>query len=197
MTDPPAPSERAPRHPHCAACARPLRRGEGRSLRALRPGIAAHLQAETNRALSEGDRVCNTCFGRLRTRYMLERLEADRGALSALESEIARKAAEHSTIAEDLVTQFERRATRGERVADAVARVGGSWRFVIGFFLFLIGWMAVNVVVLRGRPFDPYPFILLNLALSCLAAIQAPIIMMSQNRASVRDRMPRRTRTSA
>ena len=77
--------------------------------------------------------------------------------------------------------------TVGERLADNVARVGGSWAFVIGFGVVLVVWMALNVAMM-GRAFDPYPFILLNLVLSSLAAIQAPIIMMSQNRTSARDR---------
>ncbi|WP_337189309.1 DUF1003 domain-containing protein [Phenylobacterium sp.] len=76
-----------------------------------------------------------------------------------------------------------------DRLADAVARIGGSWPFIGVFFLFLLGWTGVNSVVLaKGSAFDPYPYIFLNLMLSMLAAIQAPIIMMSQNRAAQRDR---------
>jgi uncharacterized membrane protein len=120
---------------------------------------------------------------------MLERLESDRGTLSVLEADVAKKAAEHSTVAEDLVKRFDERSTRGERVADGVARIGGSWPFVIAFFTFLSIWMLVNSHWIRKEPFDPYPFILLNLVLSCLAAIQAPIIMMSQNRAAAKDRI--------
>lgn len=74
-------------------------------------------------------------------------------------------------------------------IADHVATFGGSWTFITIFFAVLVGWMALNVVVLVRKPFDPYPFILLNLVLSCLAAIQAPIIMMSQNRREVKDRL--------
>lgn len=79
------------------------------------------------------------------------------------------------------------RLTRGERLADHVARFGGSWTFISLFFLFLISWMALNALVLLTS-WDPYPFILLNLVLSCLAAIQAPVILMSQNRAAAKDR---------
>lgn len=77
--------------------------------------------------------------------------------------------------------------TVGERVADAIAKFGGSWGFIGIFLAVLVIWMALNVTHLFGVKFDPYPFILLNLFLSCLAAIQAPIIMMSQNRAAKRD----------
>lgn len=78
--------------------------------------------------------------------------------------------------------------TLGQRVADKVASFGGSWTFIISFFLFIVLWIAVNFWLLASNPFDRYPFILLNLLLSCLAAIQAPIIMMSQNRQESKDR---------
>ena len=82
--------------------------------------------------------------------------------------------------------------TFGQKAADAVARFGGSWSFIIIFFIILIVWMLINSYFLLKRPFDPYPFILLNLVLSCLAAIQAPIILMSQNRQAERDRIDAR-----
>ncbi len=74
-----------------------------------------------------------------------------------------------------------------QRLSDRIAEVGGSWAFIISFLIFLFGWMIVNSIILVGKPFDPFPYILLNLILSTLAAIQAPIILMSQNRASKRD----------
>jgi uncharacterized membrane protein len=81
--------------------------------------------------------------------------------------------------------------TRGERVADAVAKFGGSWPFIFAFVGLIGLWMLINTVllarVLHGRQFDPYPYIALNLALSAMAGLQAPIIMMSQNRAAARD----------
>ena len=77
----------------------------------------------------------------------------------------------------------------GQRAADAVAEFGGSWTFIIMFMVFLVIWMILNSYFLLKRPFDPYPFILLNLVLSCLAALQAPIILMSQNRQAERDRI--------
>jgi uncharacterized membrane protein len=83
--------------------------------------------------------------------------------------------------------EMEEGLTLGQRVADQVAEFGGSWPFIGLFFLCLLGWMAVNVLFLL-RPFDPYPFILLNLMLSCLAAVQAPVILMSQSRQSEKDR---------
>lgn len=79
--------------------------------------------------------------------------------------------------------------TFGERLSDNVASFGGSWKFIIVFFAILLGWILLNAIVLSQKAFDPYPFILLNLVLSCIAAIQAPIIMMSQNRKEDKDRL--------
>jgi uncharacterized membrane protein len=85
--------------------------------------------------------------------------------------------------------EFEQQLTFGERLADKIAEFGGSWRFIIIFFVILSLWIAINSLTLILKPFDPYPFILLNLILSCLASIQAPIIMMSQNRQEDKDRL--------
>ncbi|MBN8213582.1 MAG: DUF1003 domain-containing protein [Xanthomonadales bacterium] len=123
--------------------------------------------------------------------------------LSGLSDRWLGKAWEHATAAERAVlTQIHRREhiarppkstadddrTFGERVADGVARLGGSWTFIGMFMVFLGVWVTTNVWLLRAHPFDPYPFIFLNLLLSMLAALQAPVIMMSQNRHAERDR---------
>ena len=84
--------------------------------------------------------------------------------------------------------QAKENLTFGQRAADKIAKFGGSWTFIISFFLVLTMWIAFNVYALHNKGFDPYPFILLNLILSCLASIQAPIIMMSQNRQEEKDR---------
>jgi uncharacterized membrane protein len=94
--------------------------------------------------------------------------------------------------ARDLNTVFDERLTVGERLADRVAAVGGSWGFIIGFGVFLGAWAVLNTVVLAAHAFDPFPFIFLNLMLSMLAALQAPIIMMSQNRQAAKDRLEAR-----
>jgi len=78
--------------------------------------------------------------------------------------------------------------SRGQKISDKVARFGGSWKFIISFSLIIIIWITYNIVTLQQDKFDPYPFILLNLLLSCIAALQAPIIMMSQNRQEEKDR---------
>lgn len=111
--------------------------------------------------------------------------------LDARSQKVARHLAERRPIARDLSTDMDAHPTRGQRAADAVASFGGSWLFVGLFGVTLVGWIAVNTVLLawRGQTFDPYPFILLNLVLSMLAAIQAPVILMSQNRQGQKDRL--------
>ena len=95
----------------------------------------------------------------------------------------------HETIGRDVDAAFDERRTFGQRVSDRIATFGGSWTFILSFFAFLVVWMAINVAIGLTQAFDPYPFILLNLVLSCLAAIQAPIIIMSQKRQEARDRL--------
>ncbi len=92
----------------------------------------------------------------------------------------------------DVNEVFEERLTFGERLADRVAAIGGSWTFIVGFSVFLVAWAILNTVVLVRHAFDPFPFIFLNLMLSMLAALQAPIIMMSQNRQAAKDRLEAR-----
>jgi len=91
-------------------------------------------------------------------------------------------------ISKDPIVDAKEKITVGQKAADGLARFAGSWRFIIIFFFILVTWIAINAVGL-SKPYDPYPFILLNLILSCLAAIQAPVIMMSQNRQEEKDRM--------
>lgn len=95
---------------------------------------------------------------------------------------------EDELLTQVLMQQQDNEATLGERLADKVAEFGGSWAFIITFFSLLFAWIVLNAFILMQKPFDPYPFILLNLILSCIAAIQAPIIMMSQNRKEAKDR---------
>ncbi|WSH62980.1 DUF1003 domain-containing protein [Rhizobium ruizarguesonis] len=108
--------------------------------------------------------------------------------LGDVEKRVLAKAHERKVISTDVNAAFSADASFGERIADSIARIGGSWSFIITFFVFLIAWTVINTVILMSGAFDPYPFVFLNLILSMLAAIQAPIIMMSQNRQAERDR---------
>ena len=104
------------------------------------------------------------------------------------EREIVERFIGRKHMSRNVLQEFDRSLTFGERLADKVAEVGGSWAFIIVFLLVMMAWMAFNSFVLHREAFDPYPYILLNLALSCLAALQAPVIMMSQNRQADSDR---------
>ena len=132
------------------------------------------------------------CFGdlnRYRTLYVEHVLASERGELSALETDVVASLREQEVLAENVNEQFDKGLSFGARLADKIAAFGGSWTFLSCFAVCLAIWIAVNSLVLTLRPFDPYPFILLNLILSCLAAIQAPVIMMSQNRQEAKDRV--------
>lgn len=108
--------------------------------------------------------------------------------LSEIESRVLQSAIDHLAISENQLDAYENQAGWGDRIADGIARIGGSWTFIIGFIVFLVVWTLGNAWLLGRDSFDPYPFIFLNLVLSMLAALQAPVIMMSQNRSSERDR---------
>jgi len=133
--------------------------------------------------------ICRPDLAEYRGRWVNDLLESERGEISALEAEVVESLRRHELLASDVEEEFDEQRTLGDRMADRMADFGGSWTFLILFALFLGAWIVMNTVVLAARPKDPYPFIFLNLLLSCLAAIQAPIIMMSQNRQEAKDRL--------
>ena len=110
--------------------------------------------------------------------------------LSAAERRVVEAVLKRATISRDPEEEGEAPITFGERLADRIAQFGGSWTFILSFLAVLAAWVVLNVILVarRGSTFDPYPFILLNLFLSMLASLQAPVIMMSQNRQAVKDR---------
>jgi uncharacterized membrane protein len=108
--------------------------------------------------------------------------------LGAVERHVLHKAKERKILSQDTNAAFVASQGFGDRLADSIARVGGSWGFIISFVVFLIVWATANTILLMQNAFDPYPFIFLNLLLSMIAALQAPIIMMSQNRQAMKDR---------
>jgi uncharacterized membrane protein len=122
-----------------------------------------------------------------RQKYIADFLATEVGELSKLEETVLSAMQNKETLVPRIEDTVEE-ATLGQRMADVVASFGGSWTFISCFAVFMLLWIVSNVVLLTNRGFDPYPFILLNLILSCLAALQAPIIMMSQNRQEQKDR---------
>jgi len=116
-------------------------------------------------------------------------LSREPGALSAQQTRVLHSTIERTPIARDINVIHAHEQSFSARLADSIARVGGSWTFILSFLAFLVLWTLLNTVLLLTNAFDPYPFIFLNLILSMVAAIQAPIIMMSQNRQAERDRI--------
>lgn len=154
----------------------------------IRPALAQRLAAQHPTFDLQGA-ICRRHLVDERSRYVTELLERERGEISALEHQVVENIAREETIARDTEANWAQSRTTGERLADYIADFGGSWVFIIIFFAILVLWMAFNVWTSARGAFDPYPFILLNLVLSCLAAVQAPIIMMSQKRQEAKDRL--------
>jgi uncharacterized membrane protein len=119
----------------------------------------------------------------------LQLLDLDEGELRPREKAVIERAAKRLAVSRNVNVDYEGAATFGQRLADRVAAAGGSWSFLIGFGIVMAAWIALNSAILATEAFDPYPFVFLNLILSLLAAVQAPVILMSQNREAARDRL--------
>ena len=137
---------------------------------------------------NDNSRICKDDFNTYRIKYIINMIEEEKGSIEILEDAVI------NSIKENEIITFNTRISNeplkvGDRISDKVASFGGSWKFIIIFFTILLVWILINSLYLLLKPFDPYPYILLNLILSCLAAIQAPIIMMSQNRQEMKDRI--------
>lgn len=115
-------------------------------------------------------------------------LSSENEHLRKLHEIVAKSIEEEGLIVDNLIHQPKEILTTGQRISDKVAHFGGSWAFIISFFIILMAWICFNTLSVQKFIFDPYPFILMNLVLSCIAALQAPIIMMSQNRQEEKDR---------
>ena len=116
-------------------------------------------------------------------------LDLDEGELRPREKSVIERAVKRLAVSRNINLDYEGEATFGQRLADRVAAIGGSWGFLIGFGVLMAAWIALNTVILATEVFDPYPFVFLNLMLSLLAAVQAPVILMAQNRQAIRDRL--------
>lgn len=172
----------------CAVCGKWLPARMLVPAAAVREPIAA-LIAREHPDWSADSLVCRADLSRYSVDYVQQLLESERGELTSLEREVLESMRQHEILATSIELESERGHTLGERLADRITGFGGSWVFLILFGGFLFAWIAMNSTLLWLRPVDPYPYILLNLLLSCLAAVQAPIIMMSQKRQEARDRI--------
>lgn len=133
--------------------------------------------------------ICDLDYKKYKLQNLNQIIEEEKGSISSIEHEVIESLGTHDILSENVHDTYQENLTFGERIADRVSNFGGSWKFIIIFLVFLFGWMILNSYILLQDQYDPYPYILLNLLLSCTAALQAPIIMMSQNRRSERDRI--------
>lgn len=154
----------------------------------VRPGVAELVNLETGKWDEDGY-ICADDLQKFRHRYIKNLLETEKGELSEIENEVIESLRENEILSRNPDIEFEGRLTFGERLADRMAGFGGSWIFICIFAAILFAWVFINSYFIAAQPFDPYPYIFLNLILSCLAAVQAPVIMMSQNRQEARDQM--------
>ena len=159
----------------------------------LRPGVM--VRPEVGRLIirdygrwDENGWICTRDLERYRHTYVEELLEEEKGELTQIERDVLGSLKEQEILSRNPIDEWEAQLSYGERLADRIADFGGSWLFISIFTVVIVLWMVVNSYLFAARPFDPYPYILLNLVLSCLAAVQAPIILMSQNRQEERDR---------
>jgi len=172
----------------CGVCKLAKNPDEVLSGQLVRPAIAALILEDHPDWTPDGP-ICRDDLNRYRGQYVQGVLEAEKGDLSVIEAEVIKSLREGEVLARNVNMEFEEKRTVGQRLADRLAAFGGSWRFIIIFMSVLFGWIVLNSIILITHRFDPFPFILLNLILSCLAALQAPVIMMSQNRQEAKDRL--------
>ena len=151
----------------------------------VRESIVATIKKKYPKWSADGH-ICYADLNKFRIEHVQDVLETERGELSHLDNEVVKSLNKHEVLARNVNSEFERQQTFGQKVADGLTLFVGSWTFIILFLIILVLWIMVNVIII-WKPFDPFPFILLNLLLSCVAAFQAPIIMMSQNRQTQKD----------
>ncbi len=172
----------------CQVCGKNASQADLIAASAVRPVVVNVIKRNYPEWSVEGF-ICVDDLNRFRYDYIRSLIATERGELSDLDKEVVESLAKNEILSTYIDQQFESKLTFGQRLSDKMASFGGSWGFIIIFACVLVLWICVNSLLLAFKPFDPYPFILLNLILSCLAAIQAPIIMMSQNRQEAKDRL--------
>ena len=171
----------------CQICGRDGGKTEVLSSIIVRPAVSEIIAKSIPNWDPEGF-ICRDDLQKFRKEYLHKLMIDEKGELSNLEKDVIDKLAEYESISENLEKEFTSNLTFGEKLSDLIASFGGSWKFIITFGIIIFFWILINTYFLLVKSFDPYPFILLNLVLSCLAALQAPVIMMSQNRQESRDR---------
>jgi uncharacterized membrane protein len=149
-----------------------------------------NLIKESRTEWDENGFICKTDLNEFREQYVKKIFDDEKGELSDVEKEVVKNIKDQEIITQNLYEQYNEKFSKWDKASDVIASFGGSWKFIGVFFSFMALWMITNVILgMYNKAWDSYPYILLNLILSCIASIQAPIIMMSQNRQEKRDRL--------
>ncbi|MCX6011489.1 MAG: DUF1003 domain-containing protein [Chloroflexi bacterium] len=172
----------------CQICGKQKKMSEAMPAELVREPLVEIIR-RTHPDWSSSGFICLSDLDQVRTDYVKNVLETEKGELSTLEEDVIKSLKEQELLSENINVEFDQKLTFGQRLSDKLADSAGSWGFIIAFGVVILLWIIINTVLLVFRHFDPYPFILLNLVLSCLAALQAPVILMSQNRQESRDRL--------
>ena len=172
----------------CAISNKPISARDAVQLAHVRPALADFIRA-THPGISDDSWLSREALAVERAAYISQTLQEEKGDLGQLERDVVESLAHDELLSQNIEAEIDRHRSFGERASDVIATFGGSWTFILSFCAFIVVWMAINIAVAAAAPFDPYPFILLNLVLSCVAALQAPVIMMSQRRQEAKDRL--------
>jgi uncharacterized membrane protein len=172
----------------CGVCRQEFFPDELFSADQIRPALKETIQRQAP-AWTDSSVICEPCLDRSRVLHLQEIIEEERGELTSLDERVLQSLSEHEILTRNTESAYDEKTSFGDRLSDKMATFGGSWFFLILFTFFLVAWITFNELGPKAEEFDPYPYILLNLILSCLAAVQAPIIMMSQNRQEAKDRL--------
>ncbi|MEI6712682.1 MAG: DUF1003 domain-containing protein [Verrucomicrobiota bacterium] len=176
-------------HAECQICHRHFEADEIVLGQSVRPAVVDMIQKDHPNWQEQGF-ICLPDLNIYRNRYTQQLVEEDVGEITELEKEVIESLNENELLSVNVNDEFAEKLTFGQALSDKIARFGGSWAFILSFGGVLVLWIFINTAILpKEKQFDEYPFILLNLVLSCLAALQAPVIMMSQNRQEAKDRL--------
>lgn len=172
----------------CSVCSKFVSKHKITGVEVLREPIQI-LVAKDVPTWNHESRICDRCLNKYRVQYVEQLMHTEKGDLTNLEKEVLQSIVEHEMLSENLNRVLTAESHFAHRLSDKIAKFGGSWSFIIVFITSMAAWILYNSHGNTNAAFDPYPFILLNLILSCVAALQAPIIMMSQNRQEAKDRI--------
>ncbi|HEY9211391.1 MAG TPA: DUF1003 domain-containing protein [Ancylobacter sp.] len=171
----------------CAISNNPVAERDAVQLGNVRPTLADFIRT-THPGIDDTAWLSRQALASERADYIAQTLREEKGDLGQLERDVVESLARDELLSENVEAELDESRTFGERASDLIASFGGSWTFILSFCAFIVVWMCINIAIASAERFDPYPFILLNLVLSCVAALQAPVIMMSQRRQEAKDR---------